>query len=195
VSEQPSTELRGDGLSLRPYRTDDADRLLAAVRESVDTVGRFLPWCHAGYGPADAAAWIAHCADGWASGEHYAFAIFDADSDTFCGAISLNQRNREHNFLNLGYWVRASLQRRGVARRATRLALGFAFDVIGVTRVEIVTAPDNLASQALAASVGAQFEGIARNRMIVSGRPFDALVYAAIPQDFSASSADAVLNR
>ena len=59
-----SIELCGPRLRLRPYRPDDADALLAAVRESVDSVGRWLPWCHAGYAQGDAVGWIAHCAEG-----------------------------------------------------------------------------------------------------------------------------------
>ena len=176
-----ATELSGEGLLLRPYRESDAVALLAAVRESIDSVGRWLPWCHAHYGEAEARAWIAHCADGWRSGAHYAFAVFAADSAHFCGAVGLNQRNREHNLMNLGYWVRASRQGQGIARRAAQLVIAFAFGRVGLNRVEIVTAPDNLASQRVAAAVGAQFEGKARNRIVVSGKPVDALVYAAIP--------------
>jgi len=177
-----AVELSADGLRLRPYREDDAAALLAAVRESIDSVGRWLPWCHARYGAADACAWIAHCAEGWRRGEHYAFAVFD-ESGQFCGAAGLNQRNREHNFMNLGYWVRASRQGQSIARRAARMVIAFAFERVGLNRVEIVTAPDNFASQRVAGAVGAQFEGKARNRIVVSGKPVDALVYAAIPSD------------
>ena len=103
-----SIELAGDGLCLRPYRREDAGALVAAARESVESVGRWLAWCHAGYAGADAEGWIAHCAEGWRSGEHYAFAVFDAGSAGFCGSVGLNQRNRAHNFMNLGYWIRES---------------------------------------------------------------------------------------
>ena len=67
----PDIELAADGLRLRAYRDGDVGALSAAVRESVDTVGPWLPWCHARYGEADARSWIAFCADGWRRGEHY----------------------------------------------------------------------------------------------------------------------------
>jgi len=176
-----SLQLHEGALCLRAYRGDDAAALHAAVHESIDSVGRWLPWCHANYGKADADAWIAHCAEGWRSGEHYAFALFDADSGDFCGAVGLNQHNREHNFMNLGYWVRASRQGTGVIRRAAGLVATFGFEQLGLTRVEIVTIPDNRASRRVAEALGARFEGIARNRLVVHGRPTDAAVYALVP--------------
>ena len=176
-----STELVADGLVLRPYRTEDAPALVAAANESVDSVGRWLPWCHAGYAVPDADRWIAQCREGWSNGEHYAFAVFDAGSSDFCGAVGLNQRNREHNFMNLGYWVRASRQGRHIVRRGARLVCRFGFTEVGLTRIEIVTAPDNHASRAVAVALGAQFEGISRNRIMAGGQPIDAAVYALIP--------------
>ncbi len=176
-----SLELRDAGLNLRPYRGDDAGALFAAVRESIESVGRWLPWCQADYGEADAQTWIAHCAQGWRSGEHCTFAVFDAESAQFCGAVGLNQRNRAHNFMNLGYWIRASRQGQGIVRRAARLAADFGFGQLGLTRIEIVTMGDNLASQKVAVALGAVFEGVARNRIVAHGRAHDGLVYSLIP--------------
>jgi len=44
-----------------------------------------------------------------------------------------------------------------------------------------VTIPDNRASRRVAEALGARFEGIARNRLVVHGRPTDAAVYALVP--------------
>jgi len=176
-----SIELSGDGLLLRPYRPEDSRALAAAVRESVDSVGVWLPWCNTGYGDAEAEAWIAHCAEGWRRGEHFAFAMFDARTGQFLGAAGLNQRNREHNFMNLGYWVRTSQQGNGVAVRATRMVSTFGFGQIGLTRIEIVTALDNHASRRVAEKSGAVLEAIARNRLIDRGNPIDAALYALVP--------------
>ena len=53
----------------RPYRGEDAPALLAAVRESVESVGRWLPWCTVEYGEQHAIDWIAHCRTTWVSGD------------------------------------------------------------------------------------------------------------------------------
>jgi ribosomal-protein-serine acetyltransferase len=176
-----SIELSGDGLLLRPYRPEDSRVLAAAARESVESVGAWLPWCHADYGDAEADAWIAHSAEGWRRGEHFGFAAFDATTAQFLGAAGLNQRNREHNFMNLGYWVRTSQQGNGVAARAVRLVAAFGFQSVGLTRIEIVAALNNRPSRRVAEKSGATFEAVARNRLIDRGRPIDAAVYALLP--------------
>ena len=184
-----TVELIGGGLLLRPYRGQDADVLFSAVRESIDSVGRWLPWCHAGYSQSDAEAWITHCAETWPRGEHFSFAIFDADSSAYLGGIGLNQRNRTHNFMSLGFWVRASRQRQGVAVRAARLVAGFAFATLGLTRVEVLAEIDNCASRRVAKTLGATFETVARNRLLARGQPIEAAVYSLIPTDAITSTA------
>jgi len=176
-----SIELSGDGLLLRPYRPEDSPVLAVAVRESAELVGAWLPWCHADYSEAEADEWIAHCAVGWRGGEHYAFAAFDAATAQFLGSVGLNQRNRAHNFMNLGYWVRASRQGDGVAARAARLVAAFGFAQIGLTRIEVIAALDNQASRRVAENSGAEFETVARNRLIHRGKPIGAAVYALLP--------------
>ena len=176
-----SVELIGGGLRLRPYRSEDAVALLAAVRESVDVVGRWLPWCHSGYEAGDAEKWIAHCDESWRSGEHFAFAAFEIASGQYLGAFGLNQRNRMHNFMNLGYWVRASRQRHGVAVRAAHLVATFGFEQVGLGRIEVVAELDNLASRRVAEVIGATFEGIGRNRLVARGKATDAAIYSLVP--------------
>jgi RimJ/RimL family protein N-acetyltransferase len=93
----------------------------------------------------------------------------------------VNHLNREHRFANLGYWVRESAQGRGVASGAGRLAARFAFETVGVSRLEIVAAHDNVASRKTAERIGGQLEGILRNRLVLKGTPIDAAMYALIP--------------
>jgi RimJ/RimL family protein N-acetyltransferase len=176
-----SVELIGDGLLLRPYRPEDSRTLAAAARESAESVGAWLPWCHADYSDAEALEWIAHCAEGWRGGEHFGFAAFDAQTGRFLGAAGLNQRNRPHKFMNLGYWVRASCQGRGIAVRAARLVAAFGFEQVGLTRIEIVAAVENRASRRVAEKTGAVLEAVARNRLVDRGDPIDAAVYALVP--------------
>ncbi len=113
-----------------------------------------------------------------------AFAAFDAAAQ-FLGSVGLNQRNRAHNFMNLGYWMRASQQGNGIAVRAARLVAAFGFGQVGLTRIEIVAALDNRASRRVAERSGAVFEAIARNRLVDRGNPIDAALYALVPADKS----------
>ena len=94
--------------------------------------------------------------------------------------------NRTHNFANLGYWVRTSRTGQGIATAAARLVAEFGFAELRFTRLEIVAAVRNIASQRVAEKVGATREGIERNRHVVHGRIHDAVMYSLIPDDLKA---------
>ncbi|MEO8998604.1 MAG: GNAT family protein [Rhodanobacter sp.] len=179
----PTVELVEEPLRLRPWQAQDAEDLFDAARSSVAGVGRWLPWCHAGYDLAEARAWISHCQYGWSRGEHFAFPIFDLRTGELLGGAGLNQRNRQHRSANLGYWVRQSHHGEGIAARAATLVARFGFEQLGLIRIEIIVMPDNHASRRTAEKTGAHFEAIARHRLWANGQAHDAAVYGLTAAD------------
>jgi len=173
-------ELSSERVLLRPYRIEDASLVFAAAKESVETVGRWMPWCHVGYTEAESIAWIEKTLAMWQHSEAYEFALFDQTGD-YVGGAGINQFNRLHNLANLGYWVRQSRQRRGLATAAVRILARFGFETLGLTRIEIVAASENGPSRRVAEKAGAQFECLARNRLIIYGVPFAAAVHSMVP--------------
>ena len=178
-------ELCDGALRLRPWQPQDADALLDAVRSSLDSVGRWLPWCHAGYGKAEAEAWITHCRESWESGQQFAFGVFDAASGEVLGGVGLNQLDRQHRSANLGYWIRQSHQGEGRAARAAALVARFGFGPLGLIRIEVVALPENRASRRTAEKLGARFEAVARQRLWAWGEARDAAVYGLVPGDLA----------
>ncbi len=176
-------ELTDGRLNLRPWQDRDAAALSEAARGSAESVGRWLPWCHADYDLQAAQAWVTHCQAGWHSGEHFAFAIFDAASGDLLGGVGLGQRNRVHRSANLGYWVRQARHGQGIASAAAAMVARFGFGRLGLIRIEIIALPDNRPSRRTAEKLGARFEVIARHRLWERGQARDAAVYALIPQD------------
>ncbi len=177
------TGLTDGVVELRVHRDTDVAALTEAVRESVDTVGRWQDWCHPAYDIDDARRWMDVCRKDWLLGDGYEMLIVEAGSGRLLGGMGVNQRNREQRFANLGYWVRESAQRRGIATRAGRLAIAFAFGTVKVERLEIVAAHDNLPSRRTAERLGGSFEGILRKRLVIKGTSVDAAMYSVIRED------------
>ena len=176
----PPVELSAEHILLRPYRIEDAGVVFVAATESVETVGRWMPWCHAGYTEAESIAWIEKTQAMWQSGEAYEFALFDRASN-YVGGAGINQLSRLHNLANLGYWVRQSRQKLGLATAAVRILARFGFETLGLTRIEIVAASENGPSRRVAEKAGAQFECLARNRLIIRGVALAAAVHSMVP--------------
>lgn len=177
-------ELTDESILLRPYCEADAEHLYTAVRESIPEVSRWLPWCDENYSIEESRKFIASREVASQGDEWYSFAVFEKSSGVFVGGVGLNFINRVHQFANLGYWVRTSAAGRGFATGATRLAARFGFAQLGLRRIEIVAAIDNVASQKVAEKAGAIRESVARKRLLIHGESHDAVIYSLIPADF-----------
>jgi ribosomal-protein-serine acetyltransferase len=166
-------------VTLRLYELSDASELHAAVHESVNEVSRWLPWCHPDYSLADAAGWIRHTRDGHAQGTMYDFAIIDANG-RYAGACGINSINSSERFANLGYWVRTSLVGQGIAPSAVRELVRWTFAHTNLNRLEIVVALGNTRSQRVAEKVGAERDGVLKQRLFLQGKPCDAVMYSLV---------------
>lgn len=149
-------------------------------------MGRWLPWCHAGYAPSEAEAWAGTQSAAFREGTQYEFAI-ESETGRFLGGCGLNYLDRLNRRANLGYWVRASESGRGVATRAVRLLLDWAARETDLDRLEIVVALENRASLRVAEKAGAVREGVLRHRLWIHGVAHDAAVFSLLlradPQD------------
>jgi RimJ/RimL family protein N-acetyltransferase len=174
--------IRSEGLLLRPFEATDAAAFSLAVKESVASVGHWMPWCHAHYTEAEALAWFRLTWQARANASADEFGIFAEADGCFLGGAGLNQINHQHGFCNLGYWVRQSMQRKGVALTSVRALSAYAFSTLHLHRVEIVVAQGNAPSAGVARKAGAEFECIARNRLLRRGEPVAAEVYSLVPE-------------
>ncbi|MGH7393366.1 MAG: GNAT family N-acetyltransferase [Candidatus Rokuibacteriota bacterium] len=177
-------------ITIRRYRRDDSGPLLEAALESTEQIFPWLPWCHAAYSLDDSHAWIEHCEAAWQKGAEYNFAIVD-HARRILGGCGLNQLRPEHRVANLGYWVRTSATKKGVATAAVRELAEFAFRETNLVRLEIVVALGNVASHRVAAKVGAVHEGVAHDRLHVHGQSRDAVVYALLRSRYEHRGLDA----
>jgi RimJ/RimL family protein N-acetyltransferase len=100
------------------------------------------------------------------------------------GAASLSHIHPVYRFCNLGYWVRTTRRGQGLAARAARLAAQFAFEQVGLIRVEVVIAAGNAASLRVAEKSGARREGVLRERLLVREQIHDAVMFSFVRADF-----------
>jgi RimJ/RimL family protein N-acetyltransferase len=59
----------------------------------------------------------------------------------------------------------------------------FAFEELGLNRIEIMSDVENKKSRRVAEKVGAKQEGILRNRICFHGNPKDVYMFSLIPDD------------
>ena len=86
----------------------------------------------------------------------------------------------------MGYWVAAEHQGRGLVTRAAKALIEHAFADLGLHRVEIRAATENVRSRAIPERLGFTQEGVLREAELVNGRYQDLAVYGLLASDRSA---------
>lgn len=177
-----SIQLADEELLLRPFHFSDITQLYQAVRESLKELKPWMSWAIDQYSEMTAKEYITIARARWEEHSFYAFAITRADQ--ILGACTLSSIHSVYRFCNLGYWVRTSCHGQGIAGRAAKLVARFAFEHLGLIRVEIVIGLGNHASIRVAEKIGAHEEGILLNRMVIGRSIYDAKMYSLLPSDF-----------
>jgi RimJ/RimL family protein N-acetyltransferase len=111
-------------------------------------------------------------------------AVADATTDAFLGTVILHSYNGRHGRIEVGFWLARDARGRGLGSRAVTLAVSWAFETLGVARVEMTTLPDNPGALALAASLGFTREGVMRQRNFERGRRVDVVMLGVLRDEW-----------
>jgi len=166
---------------LRLVDAEESEALQQLVTRS-PSLHQWVEWCHADFSVNEADRFILATRLNWVKSDAYGFGIFRRSDDALVGMVAINELYQTFNMASLGYWLADEYQHQGYARKALLALCEFCFDILKLTRLEIVCDPDNLASQKLVTACGAKFETLAANRFIFNGKPKQGAVYSIIPR-------------
>ena len=133
-------------------------------------------------------AWLEQAVANGAAGSEVPFATIDRATGRAIGSSRFLNIVAEHRRLEIGWtWVGTGFQRTGANREAKLLQLAHAFEDLGANRVEFKTDSRNEQSRAALLGIGATFEGIFRNHMIMPSGPLrDSAWYSVVAEDWPA---------
>ena len=94
------------------------------------------------------------------------FSIVDSATDAFIGEVGLHHVDAAARRAEVGYWLSPEARGRGAMQRALRLLLAWAFETLGLERVDWSAVADNAASRATAEAVGFRYEGLRPHRLL-----------------------------
>lgn len=160
MTQDPDALLLTDGVVLLDRFTDtDVDSLWAG--EDNGYVGRSsLP------GPftrRDIANQIRHWQKQWQlGGSGRSFAVRETGTRRLVGGCVLEIRTDDGEIAELSYWVFPPYRRRGYATRSVKLVCRYAFDNLGIVRMDLYIEPTNDASLRVATKAGFLQEGLLR---------------------------------
>jgi RimJ/RimL family protein N-acetyltransferase len=135
--------LCGDAITLRPWRADDAAAVAAACDD--EDVARWMPLMPHPYTLADGEEWVGDAARKWLEERWANFAAEDAATGTLVGSCGLRIET-QHERGEIGYLVHRDHRGRGVATACVAVLSDWAFDELGLGRIEIRADVRNVAS-------------------------------------------------
>jgi RimJ/RimL family protein N-acetyltransferase len=170
--------LTGPRVRLRPWRADDVDAVVAACQDAEIQRWTQVP---VPYRRADAEGFIGGLVPRtWDDGGGL-FAVESRDSGALVGSTGLF--HPRDGLAEAGYWTAPRHRGRGFTAEALRLLSRWAFDELGLRRVELHVDPDNVGSRGVAESAGFRAEGLLRQRFLHRGQPSDMLLYSLLATD------------
>jgi RimJ/RimL family protein N-acetyltransferase len=161
----PSKEyiLEDNRVLLRPLLTADIDHLMTYAINEPD-IWKFS-LIQAGNGEK-MQRYIDLALEAKAAGREYPFIVFDKKAQTYAGSTRFYDIQPHYQTLQLGYtWYGSAFQGSGLNKHCKFLLLQFAFETIGVVRVEFRADYNNKKSIAAMKSIGCIEEGILRDHL------------------------------
>ena len=174
--------LEGTRIRLEPLRTDHLDDLRRVAFDAP-------LWRWTIMGEQDEAGlrrWLDTALANANAGIERPFATIDRASGRAVGSTRYLSIVPEHRRLEIGWtWIATALQRTGANREAKLLQLRHAFETLGANRVEFKTHARNEPSRTALAGIGARFEGVFRNHMIMpDGSLRDSAYFSVTAEDW-----------
>jgi N-acetyltransferase len=129
-------------------------------------------------------AWMSTAMANAAAGSELPFVTVERASGRPIGSSRYLNIVPEHLRLEIGWtWVAREWQRTGANREAKLLMLSHAFETLGCHRIEFKTDSLNDPSRAALLAIGATFEGIFRNHMVMPGGRLRHSAYYSIVEE------------
>jgi len=114
------------------------------------------------YSLSDARTFVEGAVRSWGDGSRAVFVIAHAAGGDGLGMVGLDLFAYDGGLAEVWYWLCREARGQGAATLAVELISGWAFDDLGIKRLNLLTAQENLASQRVAERAGFTREGLLR---------------------------------
>lgn len=158
-----NTILEDETVLLRPLQESDVENLLEISMNEPETWKYSLVQAN---GKENLEKYIQIALKAREKGTEFPFIVFDKKSGKYAGSTRFYDINLEFKTLQLGYtWYGKAFRGTGLNKHCKFLLLQFAFETLGIERVEFRADNNNERSIAAMKSIGCKVEGVLRNHM------------------------------
>jgi ribosomal-protein-serine acetyltransferase len=173
--------IRTPRLTIRPIEIGDGTMTSAAVAETWDELNQWMHWAE------NRDAFTAelleirnrHVMASFLLRETIELIAIETQTGNAVGWCGFHHIDWKARQCEIGYWVRKSAQRQGLATETANAMLRYAFSALGMQRVGLTHSGGNEPSHRIAEKLGFEFEGIQRKaNLLPSGKCADRYCFA-----------------
>jgi RimJ/RimL family protein N-acetyltransferase len=173
VIKSKSFFIKGPRLELRGLTAEDTTGAYLAWMNDPEVV-RFTESRHKKYTHDELQAYVKTCNE---SGRDYLFGIFESDNACHVGNIKIGLVDPRYNTANVGLIIgEKKCWGQGYATEAIRLILEFAFEKLGLAKLNAGVIAGNMASQRAFEKNGFVVEGVRRKQNLFEGERRDEIL-------------------
>lgn len=171
-----------DGAELSLLQTRHAEQLFGLLKTDWEYFRKWMPNLHDDYSVADSASFIHGSLNRFAGGTEIGAGI--RLGGELVGFVALKSIDALHRTANIGYFLSFGAQGGGLATKACRAMLDYAFGDLKLNRVDIYCAAGNVKSRAVAERLGFTHEGTLRDAQWLHEKFVDLAVYGLLASEW-----------
>jgi ribosomal-protein-serine acetyltransferase len=167
---------------LRLLTEQDAPALFLLIEQNRPYLREWLPWVDYTRSAEDERAFIRSLQEQYKGNYGFACGIWYQGHIT--GTIGYHPIDWAHHKVEIGYWLAASYQGKGLMTKSCRTMITYAFDTLKLNKVEIRCATGNIRSCAIPQRLDFKFEGIVKQGEWLYDHFVDLFLYGMLASDW-----------
>lgn len=172
-----------EDLELHQIKKNDASDIFHKIDSQRAYLGEWLPFVTYTQGLHDTQQYVDALVN--ASDDTFEYVFTIRYQNNFAGMIGFVNSSYEHKKTEIGYWLSAPYQHKGIMSVAVRALSKFAFEDLKFNRIQIKCAVGNTASSNIPKRLGFLLEGIERQgEKFPDGSFKDLEIYSLLKEEF-----------
>jgi ribosomal-protein-serine acetyltransferase len=169
-------------ISLQKIRLKSASDIYDCIDNSRDTLREWLPWVDQTKSVKDTEKFIRSVHRSSGGAKQMVFEV--SCRKKIVGLIGLKDMDMVNGKAEIGYWLGNEAVGKGVMTRSCMALLSFSFEELGMNRIQIKSAVDNIRSCNIPKQLGFSFEGVERQGELIRGMYHDLKVYSLLKKEW-----------
>jgi len=172
-----------ENIQLRKIQLSDSEEIFNTINNERKYLGKWLPFIENTKELSDSEKFVKAVVDLPNDTPDLIFTI--RKNNAFIGLIGFKGTDVENKKTEIGYWLSEKFQKQGIMTMSVEKLCRFAFQELGINRIQIKCAIGNESSNKIPKRLNFMFEGIEREGELLAGGVFaDLNVYSMLRKDF-----------